>query len=352
MPLDFIQERARAQSPETQGLVAMVTNVGGAAILNSVDGAISSKEVALQDTFVYGDRIITNENSVLSMLVGDDALVCMEEFSNIAIEQGANGGQLIQLVSGRACISTIGKEEGNTDLSVKTPTAIIRPAPGTLFSVAVSHPTMEEAQKPASPRAILTGFSEKGSLFAPTWVSHSSELGIETIQVIQGSVEVVTQVPGVEPVVVLQGFQVTLREGVIGQLVKDTAVQCQIQDLQKTPQHTRNTKEIQGLIAEQQSAQATHLVAALFSPQGQSNTELVDTNKQGIILPSEQGPDLNGNGNGNGNSNGDDTINSPVLSVTGGDGSLPRESRLTTIDAGVSLPIALGPPPRRILCKS
>ncbi len=326
VPVDLMQEQATAQSLTPKGSVAIVANVGGEALLNSIEGASSSKPIALQGSLVYGDRITTRQNSVLSMLVGEDALVCMDEFSEISIEQDANEGRLIQLTSGRACISTIGKEGANIDLTVQTPAATLRPSPGTLFSVEVSSPAKKEDQHTLAPRAILTGFSKENTPIAPTKVSHIPQPKTETIQVMQGSVEVVSQIPGIQPVVVLEGFQVTVRRGIIGQLVKDSAVQCQIQDLQKDPQHTNNSEENQRLVAEQLSAQATYLVAALFNSPDQPNADLVDTNKNGIILPDTLDAGLNNDG----------TISSPVLSVPGdpSQATLPRDSRVTTLAAG------------------
>ena len=326
LPVALIQEEASAQSPTSKGSVAIVANVGGEALLSSIEEASSSKPIGLQGTLVYGDRITTKQDSVLSMLVGEDALVCMDEFSEISIEQDANDGRLIQLISGRACISTIGEEGATIDLTVQTPAATLRPSPGTLFSVAVSSPAQKEEQHTLAPQAILTGFSKKDTPFAPTRVSHIPQQKTETIQVMQGSVEVVSQIPGVQPVVVLEGFEVTVRRGVIGQLVKDSAVQCQIQDLQKNPQHINNSEENQELVAEQLSAQATYLVAALFSSPDQPNTFLTDTNKDIVILPVEnQNEELIDTG-----------INSPILSVPRdpNQSTLPRASRLITLDAG------------------
>ncbi len=326
LPAELMQKQAAAQSPTPKGSVAIVANVGGEALLSSIEEASSSKPIGLQGTLVYGDRITTKQDSVLSMLVGEDALVCMDEFSEISIEQDANDGRLIQLISGRACISTIGEEGANIDLTVQTPAATLRPSPGTLFSVAVSSPAKEEEQHTLAPRAILTGFSKRDTPFTPTRVSHIPQQKTETIQVMQGSVEVVSQIPGVQPVVVLEGFQVTVRRGVIGQLIKDSSEQCQIQDLQKNPQHINNSEENQELVAEQLSAQATYLVAALFNSPDQPNADLVNTNKKGIILPDTLDTGLNNDG----------TISSPVLSVAGdpSQATLPRASRLTTLDAG------------------
>ncbi len=326
VPVEHMQEHSTAQSPTPKGSVAIVANVGGEALLNSIEETSSSKPIDLQGTLVYGDRITTRQNSVLSMLVGEDALVCMDEFSEISIEQDANEGRLIQLISGRACISTIGEEGAEIDLTVQTPAATLRPSPGTLFSVEVSSPAKEGDQHTLAPRAILTGFSKEDTPFSPTRVSHIPQPKTETIQVMQGSVEVVSQIPGVQPVVVLEGFQVEVRRGIIGQLIKDSAVQCQIQDLQKDPQHTNNSEENQELVAEQLSAQATYLVAALFNSPDQPNADLVNTNKNGIILPDTLDAGLNNDG----------TISSPVLSVPGdpSQATLPRASRLTTLDAG------------------
>ena len=328
VPMNLIQEHATAQSSSAKGSVAIVSNIGGEALLNSIGETSASKPVELQGKLVYGDRITTRQNSVLSMLVGEDALVCMDEFSEVAIEQDTDDGRLIQLINGRACISTIGEEGADINLTVQTPATTLHPSPGTLFNVQVSSPAKEEDQHTLAPRALLTRYSEQQSDFSPIKVSHIPQPKTEIIQVMQGSVEVISQIPGVPAVVVLQGFQVTVRRGVIGQLVKDSAIQCQMQDLQESPQHINNTKEIQELITDQQSAQATYLVAALFNAQDQPNSDLVNTNKAGVILPDTLDSGLT-----------DGTINSPLLREDGpiNGASFSRESRVTSLNSGGTL---------------
>ena len=326
-PIDLIQEQAVAQFTEAKKSVGIVSNVSGEVLLTSIEESSSSKPIVLQGKLVYGDRITTRQNSVLSMLVGEDALVCLDEFSEISLEQDTNGGRLLQLTNGRACISTIGEEGADIDLSVQTPATTLNPSPGTLFSVKVSSPAKEEDQHALAPHALLTGYNERGSALTPRTVSHIPQPKTEIIQVIQGSVEVISQIPGIPAVVVLEGFQVTVRRGVIGALVKESAVQCQMQDLQESPQHTNNSKEIQALISEQQSAQATYLVAALFNSPNQPNTFLTDQNKDIVIIPGEEVVDT--------------SINTPRLFVPGDQNlaSLDRELRVVTLPSS-SMPEA------------
>ena len=289
------QERAHAQVSEPAGSVAIVANLGGEASISSVERATPTEAATLQKTIVYGDRLKTGENSVLSMLVGDGALVSMEELSEVTIEEDTTSGRLIRLVNGRTCISTKGQGEyGKGVLPVQTPNVIVYPRPGTMFSVEVSETASQQTYQDVPLQPVLARFDGIRPNVAPTLVQDSPEVQGETIQVIQGSVEVVSQLPGVTPVVVPEGYQVNVRRGTISQPVQGAAVQCQMQDLQRDPQHTKNPEEIKQLIAQQQTAQATNLVAALFIPEP---TAPSGPTKRRVILPYTLGTGVRGGTN-------------------------------------------------------
>jgi len=299
------QERAHAQISEPAGSVAIVANLGGEASISSVERSIPVEAATLQKTIVYGDRLKTGENSVLSMLVGDGALVSMEELSEIAIEEETTSGRLIQLVNGRSCISTKGQGEYEKGaITVQTPNVIVYPRPGSMFSVEVSEIASQKTYQDALLHPVLARFDGTRSHVAPALVQDSSRVQEETIQVIHGSVEVVSQLPGVTPVDVPEGYRVRVQEGIISQPVQRPAVQCQIQDLQKDPQHTNNPEEIQQLIAQQQTAQATNLVAALFVPEPTSTT----VSPGDVILPFT----LITNDDGSGGERTNSTISAPL----------------------------------------
>ncbi len=256
-----------AQNLHSQQSVAIVSNLGGEASISSPTRGISTKDVALQGALVYGDRIETAQNSILSMLVGEGALVSMEELSQVSLEQTPDFPNVIHLMRGTTCFSTK-KQVSSKEVPapVKTPTAMVFPKPGSMFRVTVSNAPSQKTQSDGQPQKILTVFPSEQPLRLAQIRPDGARQQIETIEVIHGSVEIVSQVAGVSPVTVYEGFAVDVKDGVIGRPRKGSGVLCQIQDLQKNPQHIENPKEIQQAIAQSHSTQATGLIAALFTP--------------------------------------------------------------------------------------
>ena len=257
-----------AQNDHSPQSVAIVSNLGGVASISSPTRGISTKEVALQGALVYGDRIETAQNSILSMLVGEGALVSMEELSQVSLEQTPDFPNVIHLMRGTTCFSTkkqVSSKEAPAP--VRTPTTMVYPKPGSMFRVTVTNALPQEATSQEQPQKILTVFPSEQPLRLAQMGPDDARQQIETIEVIHGSVEIVSQVAGVSPVTVYEGFTVDVKDGVIGRPRKGSGVLCQIQDLQKDPQHIDNPQEIQQAIAQSHSTQATGLIAALFTPE-------------------------------------------------------------------------------------
>ncbi|MCA9423364.1 MAG: hypothetical protein KC592_20260, partial [Nitrospira sp.] len=273
------------QTAEQGDSVAIVANLGGEASISSEERGIPVEGASLQKTIVYGDRLKTGESSILSMLVGEGALVSMDESSEVVLHQDPTLGRLIELVNGRTCIST--KDQGKDEqrgLPVKTPNVIVYPKPDTLFSLEISETATHDSYNHAPIQPIRASFERHFHGIATVLAQDLTLAQGETIQVLHGSVEVVSQLPGVTPVVVPAGYRVNVRKGRISQPLEGASVQCQIQDMQKDPQHINNPKEIKNFIAQQQTAQASNLVAALFVPSGQT----LDSQKiyaDNVILP-------------------------------------------------------------------
>ena len=275
-----LQNHGHTENPEFSDSVAMVANLAG-------EVSISSEAASFQKTIVYGDYLKTEENSVLSMLVEDGALISMKELSEISIEKNQNSGRLIRLVSGRTCISTKSDwGEGNGILPLQTDNVIVYAKPGTMFSVEVSNTAPQKSIWDQSTRqpilARFNGRQPEGSL---TDIQVREKYQTDTIHVLQGSVKVVSHIAGVKPVIVPEGYVVNARRGKISQPVRGEMVQCQIQDLQKNPQHTKNPEEIKKLIVQEQSKQTSDLIAALFTPASPPSQDSEKFSTEKIILP-------------------------------------------------------------------
>lgn len=259
-----------AQVLAPQSFVGIVSNMNGEARLHS--SALSrqpqSKEVTLQETLVYGDRLETRQNSILSMLVGDETLVSMNEHSEVALEQTPHFPNVIQLVRGETCVSTKRRSGNRAEaVPVKTPTMIVRPTPGAMFRANVRNLSSEQAATERQPQRILTEFARHNQgIFSQANRDVAARKRVETIEVLHGRVIIESQFGGFSPLTVYERYRVEVTDGKIGPQSKVSAPSCQNQDLQQTPQHTTNPKELRQYIAQQHSTQANGLVAALFTP--------------------------------------------------------------------------------------
>ena len=251
-----------AQVPAPQSFVGIVSNMNGEARLHSaaLGRQPQFKEVTLQETLVYGQRLETRQDSTLSMLVGDGTLVSMNEHSEVALEQTPHFPSVIQLMRGETCVSTK-RRSGNMAeaVPVKTPTMIVRPTPGAMFRASVRDLSSEQAASERRPQHTQGIFSQANRDVA-------ARKRVETIEVLHGRVIIESQFGGFSPLTVYERYRVEVTDGKIGPQSKVSAPSCENQDLQKTPQHTTNPKELRQYIAQQHSTQANGLVAALFTP--------------------------------------------------------------------------------------
>ena len=269
--------RVHAQVSDIKQSVAIVSNMGGEANITSSTRGLGSEEATLQGPLVYGDRIETAQNSILSMLVGEGALVSMSELSEVTITQTPEFPKVVNLVRGSTCICPKGQMKNEEDaIPVQTPTVIVNPSPGAMFRVTVTDTVSQTSKDTPQPKVILTHNAEPHMLYSQSQSEGLKGERVETIEVMLGSVEIVSQIAGVSPITIDEQLQIEVKNGVLGQPTKASAVSCQIQDLQKNPQHTANPKEIRNLIAQQQSIQTTGIVAALITP----NVETADTSTQ------------------------------------------------------------------------
>ena len=259
-----------AQVSATQSFVGIVSNMNGEARLHSaaLGRQPQSKEVTLQETVVYGDRVETKQDSTLSMLVGDGTLVSMNEHSEVALEQTQHFPGVIQLMRGETCVSTKRRSGDRAKaVPVKTPTMIVRPIPGAMFRASFRDLSSEQAATEQRPQHTLTEFAQHNQgVFSPANRDVTARKRVETIEVLHGRVTIESQFGGFSPLTVYERYRVEVTDGKIGPQSKVSAPSCENQDLQKTPQHTTNPKELRQYIAQQHSTQANGLVAALFTP--------------------------------------------------------------------------------------
>jgi hypothetical protein len=245
------------------GSVALVSNVTGKATIYHEGQEYVPIDANFKAPVVFGDRIQTGAQSMIAMLVGDNALVSLKEFSEMRVTEEPGFHQVINLSKGQVCISTKRKGE---PVKVEVPGATITVDPGSMASIQVS-PTDSKNRTPQSaqhPKYLhKTAMGEKEKQAAKLANAQAMEKVKIKVGVKEGSVSLVSQIVGKATVTVgaKQGVQVV--GGIISPPFESKEVYCQIQDVQKDPQHTATPEETKDLIGEDHQNQANQLVAFL-----------------------------------------------------------------------------------------
>lgn len=246
------------------GSVALVSNVTGTATISHEGQEQVSVDASFKAPVVFGDRIQTGSQSMIAMLVGDDALVAMKEFSEMRVTEEPGLPQVIHLTKGQVCISTKGKgipvqvEAGGTNITVSS---------GSMASIQISSSgTKTAAVFPTTePQNYLhkTAMKENSKRLTVQANAQDAESVNISVLVQEGSVSLVSQVVGKAPVTVGPKQAVQVIGGTIGAPMESQGVYCQVQDLQQDPQHTATPEEIKDQIEKDQQSQANQLVALL-----------------------------------------------------------------------------------------
>ncbi|NKB81966.1 MAG: hypothetical protein GKS05_08780 [Nitrospirales bacterium] len=246
---------AQSRSQPDGGSVGLVSSVNGEATIVRADRPQQVDRAVFKGPVVYGDRIRTGAQAMLGMLVGDAALVTLQESSEVMITEEPDLPQVVNLLSGRTCIACQAKgNQTNAPVTMRTPTTTIIAQPNTLLQIQVA-PGSEQAKptnRQPQARPVLTAFPGSPSSAKSLRVQAlgPTSPGQETIHVVEGSVEVISQIPGLAPVTVEAGQMVQVTGGTIGQPTAASPVSCRTQDIQLEPQHLITPPGAQEMIAQ------------------------------------------------------------------------------------------------------
>lgn len=281
----FSAAQADATVSDDMGSVGIISSVNGEARIRHSTDIQQADQPTFHGPIIYGDHLSTSKDSTLGLLVGQNSLLTMRELSDVRIAETTRNRQILEMVSGRVCLA-VGQPASSTTepLRLKTPTAMVTVAPGTLFNVDVT----------AAPQksAVESGTSEEHvSLIAMSTqkAKGGTALVIETFQVTEGSIDIVSLASGSSPISLHAGQSLRVAGGVRGQPFVAPPVNCRAHDIQIIPPHTTIPVPAQRMIVQQQMQTArTESVAAMAPSSGGQPPTL--TLPVGVFLPTHDTP--------------------------------------------------------------
>lgn len=281
--------------------VAIISSVNGEARIAHPSRAQQPDQPKFRGPIIYGDHLSTGKDATLGLLVGQHSLLTMRELSEVRIAETVRNQQILELAKGKVCLAVSRSGDVGAGLfTVKTPTSVITAAAGTLLSVEVEPvPRKSRVQEEKTGRIILTAAGTQPSKEASAPV-------VETYQVVEGSVDIVSQASGSSLVSLRAGQSLRIVGGVRGQPSVAPPVNCRAQDLQIIPVHTAPPPPAQQMIVQQQmqiasaepAAVETHTpashagtVAAMSSSSGATTSSSGGTIPTNIHIPITNIPD-------------------------------------------------------------
>ncbi len=271
--------------------VGLVSNKMGRATVIREGVMDESNILKFKEQLIYGDRVKTGQNSMLSMLLENETLVSMQEFSEIKIAQESDFLRIVHLLDGQVCVST--KKDGNP-VAIKAPTVMVTVQPGSMVSVNVQQDNNEgksPSPLPSQASLVLTSADSRLPSRHPSFsvAEQSSGNNILTkVHAHEGSASLVSQQVKKVKVDLVQKQEVRVVGYEIGVPYQGPDVPCQVQDIQKVPQHTATPKETEEGIVGDQQLQANHLVALLIPPyKYETGPQLAAPPQDPVLLPGD-----------------------------------------------------------------
>lgn len=288
VPFFFSAAPADATVSNDIGSVGIISSVNGEARITHSTAAQQADQPKFHGPIIYGDHLSTSKDSTLGLLVGQNSLLTMRELSDVRIAETTRNKQVLEMVSGRACLA-VGQSATTEPLVLKTATTMVTIAPGTLLSVDVTTPPQKSAlpSEPSGDLVTLVATSAQGAKQGKTPV-------VETYQVVEGSVDIVSLASGSSAISLRAGQSLQVTGGVRGQPVAAPPIDCRAQDIQIIPSHTAIPAPAQQTIVKEQlqtaSAESpTVRVAAMTQPSaGQSlniPADVITTTTNAITNP-------------------------------------------------------------------
>ena len=266
------------------GSVGIISSVSGEARITRSADPQEANQPKFRGPIIYGDRISTSKDSTVGLLVGQNSLLTLQEFSDVRIAEAASNRQILQMVSGRACLAASQSASSTTEpLRLRTPTAIVTVAPGTLLHVDVTAASKESVLPSGADgeRRILTSAQVAERATAPV---------VETYQVIEGSVDIVSLASSASPTSLRTGQSLRVAGGVIGRPFVAAPVNCRSQSVQIIPPHTTTPKAAQQSIVQairqtaSQTASINTVKTVAAMTQSSGGTGSSTTIPTGVIL--------------------------------------------------------------------
>lgn len=278
----FSTAQADATVNDDLGSVGVISSVNGEARIRHSTDIQQADQPTFHGPIIYGDQLSTGKDSTLGLLVGQNSLLTMRELSDVRIVETTRNRQILEMVSGRVCLA-IGQPASSTTepLKLKTPTTMVTVAPGTLLSVDVTTAPVKSALQSGANEehmALIAMSTQKATGgTAPV---------VETFQVIEGSIDIVSLASGSSPISLHTGQSLRVAGGVRGQPFVAPPVNCRAQDIQIIPPHTTIPVPAQRMIAQQlmQTAGAERVAAMAPSSGGQPPTLTLPV---GVFLPTQ-----------------------------------------------------------------
>jgi hypothetical protein len=223
--------------------VAIISSVNGEARIAHPAGTQRPDQPKFRGPIIYGDNLSTGKDSSLGLLVGQNSLLTMRELSEVRIAETVRNKQILEVAKGRVCLAVSRSTDlGAGPFTVRTPTSLITARDGTLLSIDVEEPRQtSRIEDQANKLVVLAAMS-----------GQAPNVSVETIHVIEGSVDIVSLAPGSSATSLRTGQSLRVVGGVRGQPFASAPVNCRAQEIQIIPVHTVPPPPAQQMMVQQQ----------------------------------------------------------------------------------------------------
>jgi hypothetical protein len=227
--------------------VAIISSVNGEARIAHPIGAQQTDQPKFRGPILYGDHLSTAKDATLGLLVGQNSLLTMRELTDVRVAETVRNQQILDVAKGKVCLAVSKPGEGAAQpMLLRTPTSMITAAIRTLLSIDVEPaPQKSQGQKEEKGMVVLAATR-------PQLSKETTAPAVETYQVIEGSIDIVSLASSSPPVTLRTGQAMRVTSGVRGQPFTASIVSCRAQDVQIVPVHTNTPAPAQRLMVQQQ----------------------------------------------------------------------------------------------------
>lgn len=227
--------------------VAIVSSVNGEARIAHSTPTQQPDQPRFRGPIIYGDQLSTAKDATLGLLVGKNSLLTMRELTDVRIAETVRNQQILEITKGKVCIAVGLQGEATAQpIMLRTPTSMITVSSGTLLSVEIeSAPQKSQIQGEENGLVFLTA-----SRMQPS--NGTSAPVVETYEVVEGSVDIVSLASNSAPVALRTGQALRVTGPVRSQPFTAPTVKCRAEDAQIIPVHTQTPPAAQRLLVQQQ----------------------------------------------------------------------------------------------------